>query len=236
MDCFLLDSSIFEIITIRLFHFVTILHFRLHHYFIEPRHQPRHQPRHESLTKGDIAAIGNVSRPADSIDRLTIHFLLSGSHWRLRVAARRLRDVRIGSSWLVCWGTEIAHRSNLGKMWSELYHGLDPDFPVHSPHFNEITNIAMKMEIRRMTGVDTFSVVNSQKVDGDPTEAAGVNLYRLEPLDSLISVLERRVAKRSCHQCGKNLPEEMRRFCAPCKDLGFDIVKCDRQCQNGHWK
>ena len=94
------------------------------------------------------------------------------------------------------WSVEIL-QSFIDQIWARcgvkftMDQILHPDFPVHCPHFNEITNMAMTIGIRRMTGVDTFSAVNSQKVYGDPTEAAGVNLYRLVPLDSLISVLQR---------------------------------------------
>ena len=114
-----------------------------------------------------------------------------------------------------------------------------PDFPgplLEGPHGSAINDAAMGIQYRHTTGDPSVGVErNSRPVEGDPTLQAGINLQELVSMSTAIHRIQRDIVAAQCAYCQSPLPEELRRHCMACKDVGTYVAYCGKSCQTGHW-
>jgi hypothetical protein len=114
-----------------------------------------------------------------------------------------------------------------------------PDFPgplMDGPHGSAINDAAMGIQYRHTTGDLSMGVQrNSRPVEGDPTQQPGINLQELVSVSTAIHRIQREIDTSQCAYCQTPLPEELRRHCTACIEVGTFVAYCGKSCQRGHW-
>jgi hypothetical protein len=107
---------------------------------------------------------------------------------------------------------------------------------MEGPHGGAINDAAMGIQYRHTTGDTSVGVQrNSRPIEGDPTQQGGIELYELVSVSTAIHSIQRDIIAGQCAHCQTPLPEELRRHCTACKEVGTFVAYCNRQCQVGHW-